>query len=138
MWDGAHTRAPHVLYDMRLLLVLVEGGRGLLLLHAIRVVYVDHRVGERVSSLPEHRAALHAADEETNGRGTQGDASYFKKGRAGAGPKARVGGDHQKGRLAQRGARRASQPAARERVPAVGLGVGGNNSMNISASDEAS
>ena len=123
MWDGAHTRATHILYDMRLLLVLLEGGRGLLLLHALRVVYVHHRLGECVSGVSEHRAALHAADEKANGRGTQGDASYIKEGRAGAGPKARVGGDHQKGRLAQRGARRTSQPAARERVPAVGLGV---------------
>merc|ERR1711968_182452 len=102
-------------YDMRLLLIFVEGGRGLLLLHALRVLYVDHRLGERVSSLPEYRAAVHAADEETNGRGVAGDAAYIKEGRAGAGPKARVGGDHQKGRLAQRGARRAAQPAARER-----------------------
>ena len=108
---------------MRLLPVLVEGGRGLLLLHAFCELYVDHRVGERVSSVPEHRAALHAADEKANGRGTQGDASYIKEGRAGAGPKARVGGDHQKGGLAQRGARRAAQSAARERVPAGGLGV---------------
>ena len=121
MWYGPHTRATHVLYDMRLLLVLVEGGRGLLLLHALRVLYVDHRLGERVSSLPEHRAAVHAADEETNGRGVAGDASYIKEGRAGAGPKARVGRDHQKGGLAQRGAGRTSQSAARERVPAGGL-----------------
>ena len=125
MWYGTDTRAAHVLYDMRLLLVLVEGGRGLLLLHALRVVYVDHRVGERVSGLPEHRAAVHAADEETNGRGTQGDASYIKEGRAGAGAETGLGGDHQKGGFAQRGARRTSQPAARERVPAVGLGVEG-------------
>ena len=37
----------------------------------VRVVYVDHRVGERVSSVPEHRAAVHAADEKANGRGTR-------------------------------------------------------------------
>ena len=103
MWYGTDTRATHVLYDMRLLLVLVEGGRGLLLLHALRVVYVDHRVGERVSGLPEHRAAVHAADEKANGRGAAGDASYIKEGRAGAGAEARVGGDHQKGGFAQRG-----------------------------------
>ena len=118
---GTDTRAAHVLYDMRLLPVLVEGGRGLLLLHALRVVYVDHRLGERVSSLPEHRAAVHAADEKANGRGTPGDASYIKEGRAGAGAETGVGGDHQKGRLAQRGARRIAVAAARERVPAVGL-----------------
>ena len=118
---GTDTRAPHVLYDMRLLLVLVEGGRGLLLLHALRVVYVDHRVGKCLSGVSEHRAAVHAPDEETNGRGATGDASYIKEGCAGAGAETGVGGDHQKGRLAQRGARRTSQSAARERVPAVGL-----------------
>ena len=106
---------------MRLLLVLVEGGRGLLLLHALRVLHVDHRVGERVSGVSEYRAAVHAADEKTNGCGATGDASYFKKGRAGAGAETGVGGDHQKGGFAQRGARRTSQSAARERVPAVGL-----------------
>ena len=120
---GTDTSLTYLLYDMRLLLVLVEGGRGLLLLHALRVVYVDHRVGERVSSLPEHRAAVHAADEKANGRGAAGDASYIKEGRAGAGAEAGLGRDHQEGRLAQRGARRAAQSAARERVPAVGLGA---------------
>ena len=108
---------------MRLLLVLVEGGRGLLLLHALRVVYVDHRVGERVSGVSIDRTVVHVIDEKTNGRGTQGDASYFKKGRAGAGPKAGLGGDHQKGGLAQRGVGRIAVAAARERVPAGGLGV---------------
>ena len=121
MWYGPHTRAPHVLYDMRLLLVLVEGGRGLLLLHALRVVYVYHRVGERVSSLSEHRAAVHAADEKANGRGVAGDASYIKEGRAGAGAETGLGRDHQKGGLAQRGVGRIAVAAARERVPAVGL-----------------
>ena len=121
---GTDTSLTYLLYDMRLLLVLVEGGRGLLLLHALCVVYVDHRVGERVSGVSEHRAALHAADEETNGRGTTGDASYIKEGRAGAGAETGLGRDHQKGRLPQRRARRAAQSAARERVPAVGLGVG--------------
>ena len=121
MWYGTDTRAAHVLYDMRLLLVLLEGGRGLLLLHALRVLYVDHRVGERVSSLSVDRAAVHAADEKANGRGTQGDASYIKEGRAGAGAETGLGGDHQKGGFAQRGVGRAAQSAARERVPAVGL-----------------
>ena len=120
---GTDTRLAHLLYDLRLLPVLVEGGRGLLLLHAFCELYVDHRVGERVSGLPEHRAAVHAADEETNGRGVAGDASYIKEGRAGAGAETGVGGDHQKGRLAQRGARRIAVAAARERVPAGGLGV---------------
>ena len=108
---------------MRLLLVLVEGGRGLLLLHALRVLHVDHRVGERVSSVSEHRAAVHAADEKTNGCRTERDASYIKEGCAGAGAETGLGGDHQEGGFAQRGARRTPQPAARERVPAVGLGV---------------
>ena len=121
MWYGPDPRAPHVLYDLRLLLVLVEGGRGLLLLHAFCVLHLNNSVGERVSSVPEHRAALHAADEKTNGRGAAGDASYFEKGRAGAGAEAGLGGDHQKGGFAQRGVGRAAQSAARERVPAVGL-----------------
>ena len=88
---------------MRLLLVLVEGGRGLLLLHALCILHLNNSVGERVSGVSIDRTVVHAADEKANGRGTQGDAPYIKEGRAGAGPKARVGGDHQKGRLAQRG-----------------------------------
>ena len=110
---------------MRLLLVLVEGGRGLLLLHALRVLYVNHCVGERVSGLPVDWSLIHAADEKTNGCRAPGDASYIKEGCAGAGAETGLGRDHQKGGLAQRGARRAAQSAARERVPAVGLVSGG-------------
>ena len=103
MWDGTDTRAAHVLYDMRLLLVLLEGGRGLLLLHALRFLHFYHSVGERVPSVSLDWAFIYVTDEETNGRGVAGDASYFKEGRAGAGAEIGVGRDHQKGRLAQRG-----------------------------------
>ena len=44
----------------------------------------------------------------------------LKEGRAGAGPEAGLGRDHQEGRLAQRGLDGALT-IARERVPAVGL-----------------
>ena len=87
---------------MRLLLVLVEGGRGLLLLHAFCVVYVDHSFRKRVSSVSVDWASLHVINEKANGRGVAGDASYIKEGRAGAGAEAGLGRDHQEGGLPQR------------------------------------
>merc|ERR1712032_901434 len=104
---------------MRLLLVLVEGGRGLLLLHAFCELYFYHRVGERVSSVSLDWAFIYVTDEKTNGCRAPGDASYIKEGCAGAGAEIGVGGDHQKGGFAQRGVGRIAVAAARERVPAV-------------------
>ena len=118
---GTDTSLTYLLYDMRLLLVLVQRSCCVFLFYALCILHLNNSVGERVSGLPEHRAAVHAADEKANGRGAAGDASYIKEGRAGAGAEAGLGGDHQKGGLAQRGVGRAAQPAARERLPAVGL-----------------
>ena len=69
---GAHPRAPHVLYDMRLLLVLVQRSCCVFLFYALCVLHINNSVGERVSSVPEHRAAIHAADETPDRCGTQG------------------------------------------------------------------